>query len=534
MSSHQNNNRRPLHSENERVGWAPNHPQLVVPSYRWRQIVNQHGPSTDGDGGSGNSNSLPTINSNVTANMARSDASECCDGSGQAGNGCYRENGTRINNPQSSSSGRQNRVSAAPNNAARGDSNMTTSHNGGNINNTSNIMTTANLANYNEESANATIIRCLFPCNQTEEWKTQFYKTKLCPYHGEGRCINGATCRFAHDSVEMRPLPNLRRTKLCESYVRKEPCRNSSCPFAHDPSELRTSNHTFYKVALCNFYRKNRCWNGHHCRFAHGLAELQSPYGTPSAVVGNGGPVAATGAAPQCESPSAAKAQPLDVAFASNSIEENPRQSSHENEAARISYVDGRNIMHHYSQICGNVENNAGDSQQLRLCLTPPDLVDGKLAYASCFPMRDCAFQQQADIQSNFHRHENRPDSRVATNKPQRFYSATPDDPHQQSPQVPHRQVVVTHNEAVRRHVPQRQDQDNAGCSPALQRQNEVPKVADVEALKQVRRPHDVNLSLLKYPPSPFSPFRSCVAVRLHTGIPPTSTTPQIQAPPLH
>lgn len=110
---------------------------------------------------------------------------------------------------------------------------------------------------------------------QTEEWQTQFFKTKLCPYHVEGRCINGQKCRFAHNPVEIRPLPDLHRTKLCESYVRKEPCTDETCPFAHDPSELRTSSHSFYKVTLCNFYKKGRCWNGAHCRFAHGVTELQ-------------------------------------------------------------------------------------------------------------------------------------------------------------------------------------------------------------------------------------------------------------------
>lgn len=115
------------------------------------------------------------------------------------------------------------------------------------------------------------------PLGQAEEWQTQFFKTKMCPYHLEGRCINGTVCRFAHCPNEMRPLPDLQRTKLCDSFVRKQVCRDLACPFAHDPSELRTSSGSFYKVTLCNFYKKGRCWNGPHCRFAHGSGELQAP-----------------------------------------------------------------------------------------------------------------------------------------------------------------------------------------------------------------------------------------------------------------
>lgn len=119
----------------------------------------------------------------------------------------------------------------------------------------------------------SSVVNTISQSAQLEEWQTQFFKTKFCPYGVS--CSNGANCRFAHSSAEVRPLPDLQRTKLCESYVKKEPCRYANCSFAHDPSELRTSSHSFYKVTLCNFYKKGKCWNGTHCRFAHGVGELQ-------------------------------------------------------------------------------------------------------------------------------------------------------------------------------------------------------------------------------------------------------------------
>eukprot|EP01055_Gregarina_sp_Pseudo9_P005733 Gregarina_sp_Pseudo_9__5732@NODE_835_length_2148_cov_101_395448_g783_i0_p1_GENE_NODE_835_length_2148_cov_101_395448_g783_i0NODE_835_length_2148_cov_101_395448_g783_i0_p1_ORF_typecomplete_len513_score197_93zfCCCH/PF00642_24/27zfCCCH/PF00642_24/0_018zfCCCH/PF00642_24/2_4zfCCCH/PF00642_24/5_1e07zfCCCH_3/PF15663_5/1_8e05zfCCCH_3/PF15663_5/0_0021zfCCCH_3/PF15663_5/2e03zfCCCH_4/PF18044_1/0_0097zfCCCH_4/PF18044_1/2_4e03zfCCCH_4/PF18044_1/0_00025zf_CCCH_4/PF18345_1/0_014zf_CCCH_4/PF18345_1/43zf_CCCH_4/P len=133
------------------------------------------------------------------------------------------------------------------------------------------------------------------------EWQSQFYRTKLCPFYVKdipdpqaascigtnvgwagGDCVNGANCRFAHSTVELRPLPDLRKTKLCSSYTKKVPCKNPKCPFAHAPKELRTSSSVFYKVTLCNFYKNGKCWNGANCRFAHGNEELRNSQPAPS------------------------------------------------------------------------------------------------------------------------------------------------------------------------------------------------------------------------------------------------------------
>lgn len=50
-----------------------------------------------------------------------------------------------------------------------------------------------------------------------------------------------------------------------------------TCPSPSSSPQSTKSNASFYKVSLCNFYRKGKCINGAKCRFAHGIGELRVP-----------------------------------------------------------------------------------------------------------------------------------------------------------------------------------------------------------------------------------------------------------------
>jgi len=66
-----------------------------------------------------------------------------------------------------------------------------------------------------------------------------FRKTKQCRFHAIGVCTKGRNCKFAHGTVESRPLPDLFRTKLCFTLSLGGICTNAGCRFAHSREELR-------------------------------------------------------------------------------------------------------------------------------------------------------------------------------------------------------------------------------------------------------------------------------------------------------
>jgi hypothetical protein len=63
-------------------------------------------------------------------------------------------------------------------------------------------------------------------------------KTKLCTYHLQGFCPNGANCGFAHGDHELVLPPNLGGTKLCP-LLKTGGCTREGCKFAHSEQELR-------------------------------------------------------------------------------------------------------------------------------------------------------------------------------------------------------------------------------------------------------------------------------------------------------
>eukprot|EP00919_Chromeraceae_sp_WS-2016_P012253 GHVR01028651.1.p1 GENE.GHVR01028651.1~~GHVR01028651.1.p1 ORF type:complete len:161 (+),score=47.16 GHVR01028651.1:182-664(+) len=97
-----------------------------------------------------------------------------------------------------------------------------------------------------------------------------FYKTKICSSVYKGRpCSSGSACNFAHSDEEKRPLPDLRCTTLCKNVVSMGVCTVSHCPHAHAREELRISLVGEFKAKMCNFWKRGRCIDGEHCRFAH-------------------------------------------------------------------------------------------------------------------------------------------------------------------------------------------------------------------------------------------------------------------------
>jgi len=69
----------------------------------------------------------------------------------------------------------------------------------------------------------------------------QFSKTKLCRFELLGMCTKGPSCPFAHDTMELRSLPDLRGSKLCKQYVSTGSCMIPSCTYAHSKAELKQS-----------------------------------------------------------------------------------------------------------------------------------------------------------------------------------------------------------------------------------------------------------------------------------------------------
>lgn len=66
-------------------------------------------------------------------------------------------------------------------------------------------------------------------------------KTKMCKFFILGKCTRGSDCQFAHDHVEMQPLPDLFRTKLCKQLFSVGRCDDAACRYAHQKDELRAA-----------------------------------------------------------------------------------------------------------------------------------------------------------------------------------------------------------------------------------------------------------------------------------------------------
>lgn len=67
-----------------------------------------------------------------------------------------------------------------------------------------------------------------------------FYKTKLCRFFLEGKCLRSGFCKYAHDRREMKALPDFTRTRVCPELRDQGFCsRGPMCNFAHAPEELR-------------------------------------------------------------------------------------------------------------------------------------------------------------------------------------------------------------------------------------------------------------------------------------------------------
>jgi len=119
-----------------------------------------------------------------------------------------------------------------------------------------------------------------------------FHKTKVCMYYHQGGCKQGATCRFAHGSTDLRPLPDLCRTKLCPTIKAGGSCGEPECCFAHDTRDLcalpssqtnttskdgvKPHRDIFYRTQLCKFHLKGFCLRGANCKYAHG-SSLKHP-----------------------------------------------------------------------------------------------------------------------------------------------------------------------------------------------------------------------------------------------------------------
>lgn len=108
--------------------------------------------------------------------------------------------------------------------------------------------------------------------------KTQYKKTKLCPWHRDGKCFMGAACNYAHSREELRPKPDLSKTKLCPELAKGRQCTHEGCRFAHDFVELRATS-AFFKTRICKFWQRGICPAGAECRHAHGREDLRPSVG---------------------------------------------------------------------------------------------------------------------------------------------------------------------------------------------------------------------------------------------------------------
>lgn len=55
---------------------------------------------------------------------------------------------------------------------------------------------------------------------QPERWAAHMYKTAMCVFFEEGKCLRGASCRFAHDQSEVQPVRERLSRQAREEYMR--------------------------------------------------------------------------------------------------------------------------------------------------------------------------------------------------------------------------------------------------------------------------------------------------------------------------
>eukprot|EP00930_Biecheleria_cincta_P088731 TRINITY_DN7798_c0_g1_i1.p1 TRINITY_DN7798_c0_g1~~TRINITY_DN7798_c0_g1_i1.p1 ORF type:complete len:243 (-),score=19.19 TRINITY_DN7798_c0_g1_i1:5-733(-) len=100
------------------------------------------------------------------------------------------------------------------------------------------------------------------------KFRLQFFKTRMCKYHLQGKCVHEDKCKFAHSPSELHRGPDLCSTSLCPQ---GRACTDAGCLFAHDPTELRATE-LFAKVRPCRAFAQGLCKLGSGCRFSHSPA----------------------------------------------------------------------------------------------------------------------------------------------------------------------------------------------------------------------------------------------------------------------